>query len=139
MLRSIPLVTSVSRQLSRFSTEAVRKAPVRPRRAPLTITPRAAERIDELMAGKPEIIGVRLGVRRRGCNGYSYTLNYAESPPPGDEEVSEHGVRVFVDPKAIFSVVGTTMDWEETPLSSEFTFNNPNEKGRCGCGESFNV
>jgi len=69
----------------------------------------------------------------------SYTMNYAETPPAGDEEVAAHGVRVFVDPKAVFSVAGTVMDWEETELSAEFTFVNPNEKGRCGCGESFNV
>ncbi len=57
----------------------------------------------------------------------------------GDEEVAEHGVRVFIDPKAIFTIVGTVMDWTETALAAEFTFTNPNEKGRCGCGESFNV
>lgn len=109
------------------------------RKAPLMITERAAERIQTMLSGKEEKIGVRVGVRRRGCNGLSYTLNYCEEPVKGDEEVAEHGVRVFVDPKAIFHVVGTTMDFEETALSAEFTFHNPNEKGRCGCGESFNT
>mmetsp|Transcript_39305 Transcript_39305/g.72319 ORF Transcript_39305/g.72319 Transcript_39305/m.72319 type:complete len:178 (+) Transcript_39305:182-715(+) len=112
---------------------------LRERKAPLEITARAATRIEGLLGSKPGVIGVRLGVRRRGCNGMSYTLNYAEEVPKGDEEVAAHGVRVFVDPKAVFSVVGTVMDWEETALSAEFTFVNPNEKGRCGCGESFNV
>lgn len=75
-------------------------------------TERAAERIQTMLSGKEEKIGVRVGVRRRGCNGLSYTLNYCEEPVKGDEEVAEHGVRVFVDPKAIFHVVGTTMDFE---------------------------
>ncbi|KAG5176724.1 hypothetical protein JKP88DRAFT_351024 [Tribonema minus] len=100
---------------------------------------RAADRIKELLEAKPGKVGVRLGVKRRGCNGYSYTLNYADEKPAKDEEVAEKGVRVFVDPLATFYIVGTTMDWEETELSSEFTFKNPNAKGSCGCGESFNV
>lgn len=109
------------------------------RKAPLTITDAAAERIQSMLSSKPDVIGVRLGVKRRGCNGLSYVLNYAEDVRAADEEVSEKGVRVFVEPSAVFHVVGTTMDWEETTLSAEFTFVNPNEKGRCGCGESFNV
>lgn len=58
---------------------------------------------------------------------------------PKDELVEEHGVRVYVDGKAIFYVVGTTMDWVDTEIASEFVFSNPNSKGSCGCGESFNV
>lgn len=69
----------------------------------------------------------------------SYTLNYAFEKPPKDTEMEAHGVTVFIEPMALFNVVGTKMDWEETEMSSEFTFQNPNAKGECGCGESFNV
>jgi len=74
-----------------------------------------------------------------GCNGLSYTLNYVFEEPQKDEKMEAHGVKVFIDPMALFNVVGTVMDYEETELASEFTFINPNSKGECGCGESFNV
>ena len=116
----------------------------RPRRgiAPIEITQRAAMRIKELIAGKDNVVGVRLGVKRRGCNGYSYTMNYAEMDdvnPKKNEIVKDKDVTVLVDPKAVFFIVGTVMDYQETELASEFTFVNPNIKGECGCGESFNV
>eukprot|EP00590_Aulacoseira_subarctica_P006858 CAMPEP_0172417196 /NCGR_PEP_ID=MMETSP1064-20121228/3721_1 /TAXON_ID=202472 /ORGANISM="Aulacoseira subarctica , Strain CCAP 1002/5" /LENGTH=134 /DNA_ID=CAMNT_0013155371 /DNA_START=192 /DNA_END=596 /DNA_ORIENTATION=+ len=123
--------------VSRRSTAAVRKAPI-------TVTERAAARIQEILSAKKDspIVGIRLGVKRRGCNGYSYTLNYVHSPTefPKDEVVqAPQNVTIFVDPMALFSIVGTTMDWVDTELSSEFTFENPNSKGECGCGESFTV
>ena len=74
-----------------------------------------------------------------GCNGISFTMNYAEAKKVTDEEVSEKGVRVFIEPSALMKVVGTTMDWKEDALSAEFVFANPNAKSVCGCGESFNV
>lgn len=109
---------------------------------PITLTESAAGRIKMLLTDKPDSLGVKVGVRRRGCNGYSYTMNYAEKDEEGLEKfepVDAHGVRVYVDPKAVFFLVGTAMDYVETPLSAEFTFTNPNSKGSCGCGESFNV
>jgi len=115
------------------------KRTTRRRIAPISMTDRAAERLRDLVSKKPDKIGIRLGVKRRGCNGLSYTLNYADSKPENDEEVVDKGVTIFIEPMALFHLVGTVMDWEETPLAAEFTFNNPNEKGRCGCGESFNV
>ncbi|CAM9601792.1 unnamed protein product [Discosporangium mesarthrocarpum] len=112
----------------------------RERPPPITLTERASAHIEGLLAGKPGKAGVRLGVKRRGCNGLSYTMKYVEDVPPRDEVVSTAGgSRIFVDPMATLYVVGTVMDWEETELSAEFTFTNPNAKGNCGCGESFNV
>ena len=126
------------------SSSNIIKAAGRTKRDAITITPRAAQRILTLLAqpSAADAIGIRLGVRRRGCNGLSYTLNYAmesDRHTKGMEEVSTHGVTVLIEPMALFSVVGTTMDWVETDLSSEFVFENPNSKGKCGCGESFNV
>lgn len=69
----------------------------------------------------------------------SYTLNYADGKEKFDEVVDDHGVRIFIEPRAMLSVVGTTMDWKEDALSAEFVFNNPNAKSLCGCGESFSV
>ena len=94
-----------------------------------------------MKANAQDIYGVRLSVRRRGCNGYSYVMNYAESSQREklDELVEEKGVRVIVESKALMFLVGTEMDYLDNDIKSEFVFNNPNEKGRCGCGESFNV
>ena len=112
-------------------------------KAPIVLTERAANRIKGMIKDKDDdTIGVKISVKRRGCNGYSYMMNYASKKDveaKKDDIVVAHGVTVLVDPKAIFYIVGTTMDYEETDLSTEFTFINPNSKGECGCGESFNV
>ncbi|KAF0682785.1 Aste57867_25084 [Aphanomyces stellatus] len=107
--------------------------------AAIKLTDAAAQRIAELLSKQPDAVGIHLGVRTRGCSGLSYTMNYATEKNKLDEEVSEKGVKVFIDSKALFHVVGTTMDYKITPVSAEFTFENPNAKGTCGCGESFNV
>jgi iron-sulfur cluster assembly protein len=106
----------------------------------LRVTDAAAQRIQALLAkrGKPAV-GVRVGVRARGCSGLSYTLEYADEKGKFDEIVETNGVTILVDPKAIMFILGTEMDYVEEKLQSGFTFRNPNEKGRCGCGESFHV
>src|SRR5689334_8665159 len=106
----------------------------------LSVTDAAASRIQVLLAkrGKPSV-GIRVGVRSRGCSGLSYTLEYADEKGRFDEIVEANGVTVLIDPKAVMFILGTEMDYVEERLESGFVFRNPNEKGRCGCGESFHV
>ena len=106
----------------------------------LTLTDAAAERVKALLAkrGKPSA-GIRIGVRSRGCSGLTYTLEYADEKGKWDEIVQDKGVTLLIDPKATMFILGTEMDFVEDKLQSGFTFRNPNEKGRCGCGESFHV
>jgi iron-sulfur cluster assembly protein len=111
-----------------------------PRPAPLSISDAAAARVRHLLEkrGKPSA-GIRIGVRAKGCSGMSYTIEYADERTPFDEVVEDKGVVVLIDPKAIMFIVGTEMDFVEEKMKSGFVFRNPNEKGRCGCGESFHV
>ncbi len=106
----------------------------------MTVTEAAAQRIQALLArrGKPSV-GIRVGVRSRGCSGLTYTLEYADEKGKFDEIVQDKGVTILIDPKASMFIIGTEMDYLEDRLQSGFTFHNPNEKGRCGCGESFHV
>ena len=85
----------------------------------------------------PQPLGV--GVKTKGCSGLSYDLSWVDAPGPGDETVTDNGVTVLVDRKASLFLIGTVMDYERKAMSAGFTFTNPNEKGRCGCGESFHV
>ena len=106
----------------------------------MTITDAAASRVKDLLAqrGKPSF-GVRVGVRTAGCSGLSYTLEFADGKGEFDEVVEHNGVTILIDPKAAMFLLGTEMDFAEEKLKSGFVFNNPNEKGRCGCGESVHV
>ena len=109
--------------------------------APLfTISDSAAEHAKALLSKRgKESAGIKIGVRTRGCSGLSYTLEYADEIGKFDEVVEDKGIRVLIDPKAVMFVIGTEMDYMEEKFKSGFTFRNPNEKGRCGCGESFHV
>ncbi|KIL70606.1 hypothetical protein M378DRAFT_66821 [Amanita muscaria Koide BX008] len=111
---------------------------IRSTRAALMITPTAVKRLRALLSGPtPQLI--RIGVRNKGCAGLSYHLDYVDQPGKFDEVVEQDGVRVLIDSKALFSIIGSEMDWLEDQLSSKFTFQNPNIKDACGCGESFTV
>ena len=140
----------MARRFQPFSAEPIASAAVesktpsaRRRRAidPIVVTDSAAQRLKELLDRNAEgAVGIRLGTKKRGCNGLSYTLNYVTEVSDKDEPLTTtNGVKVFIEPMALMNVIGTTMDWVETELSAEFTFTNPNSKGECGCGESFNV
>ena len=109
----------------------------RPRPSVISVTERAATRVRELVEGNDKVlVGVRVGVKNAGCAGMAYTLDPVETPNLADDVVSEHGVNVFVDPKAVLFLLGATMDFEATKLRTGFTFKNPNEVSSCGCGES---
>jgi iron-sulfur cluster assembly protein len=112
----------------------------RPRPQVMSVTPAAVEQIKALIdkRGKPTA-GIRIGVRTKGCSGMSYTLEYADGQQPMDEVVETGGVKLLIDPKASLFLIGTEMDYAEEKLKAGFVFRNPNEKGRCGCGESFHV
>ena len=114
--------------------------PRRPRPQLMTVSLAAAERAKALIEGRGKpTAGIRIGVRSKGCSGMSYTLEYAEKQEPMDEVVDTEGVKLLIDPKASLFLIGTEMDYEEEKLKQGFVFKNPNEKGRCGCGESFHV
>lgn len=106
----------------------------------LTITDAAAERVKALMAKAPgEMIGLRIGVKARGCSGLSYDIQYAKEKMKFDEVVEDKGVTVLIDPAAVMFLIGSEMDYVDDKFETGFRFSNPNEKGRCGCGESFHV
>ena len=106
----------------------------------ISLTDAAAERVKTLISVSDEpVLGLRVGVSTKGCSGLSYVFEYAKDKKPFEEEVDTKGVKVFIDPMASMYLVGAEMDYVEEKMKSGFVFNNPNEKSRCGCGESFNV
>jgi iron-sulfur cluster assembly protein len=109
-------------------------------RAAISLTPAAASRVRELMATSGEgAIGLRLGVKPSGCSGFSYQLEFAKDIEPGAEVVETDGIKVVIEPRAVMFVLGTELDFVQDKLGAQFVFRNPNEKARCGCGESFSV
>ncbi|MCG8593541.1 MAG: iron-sulfur cluster assembly accessory protein [Kiloniellales bacterium] len=106
----------------------------------ITLTDSAAERVRSLISrSEKPVLGLRVGVKTRGCSGLSYFVEYAEEQKKFEDMVEDKGVKIFIDPTAVMFLVGTQMDYVEDKLQSGFVFKNPNEKNRCGCGESFNV
>ena len=105
----------------------------------MTLSDGAADRLRGLYAKGDAGKLLRVAVSTKGCSGMSYDLTWVDAAGPGDETVSDKGVTVLVDRKATLFLIGTVMDYEVKTLSAGFTFTNPNEKGRCGCGESFHV
>jgi len=112
----------------------------RAKKAPLTITDYAVYRVKQLIEkrAKPSL-GIRVTVKTGGCNGKTYSIEYADEERPFEEVIEQGGIKVYIDPKAIIYLIGSEMDFVEEQFKSGFTFKNPNEKSRCGCGESFNV
>jgi len=123
---------------------AVEKAPAdkaAPAKASVTLTPKAVEMAKKQLAkrGTPDA-AVRLGLKGGGCSGFSYVIEFADDPPRERDRVFEFdGVRVYVDPKSLIYLAGTTLDWEQTLMYQGFKFKNPQEKQACGCGHSFTV
>jgi len=104
------------------------------------LTTAAADRMKTIITerGKPSA-GIRLTVSSKGCSGMSYNLDYADEKISTDEVVQDRGITLFIDPKAVMFILGSEIDFIKDKLQSRFVFNNPQEKGRCGCGESFHV
>ena len=115
-----------------------RKRALRPRKAIISLSPKAIVHLRALL-DQPNPQMIRVGTRNRGCSGTTYDLQYISEPGKFDEVVEQDGVKVVIDSKALFSVVGSEMDWVDEKLQSKFVFKNPNSKGTCGCGESFMV
>ncbi len=106
----------------------------------LSLTQAAADRVHSLVAGSERsIAGVRVGVKNGGCAGMTYTMEFAEAVRPYDEVVEDKGVKIIIDPKALMFLFGSEMDFKTDKIGSGFTFNNPNQTGSCGCGESVSI
>jgi iron-sulfur cluster assembly protein len=112
----------------------------RTRPAAIILTPTAEARIAKLMAEAPaDAIGVKLSTPRRGCSGLAYSVDYVAEAAPFDEKIETPGGLFFIDSASVLYLIGSTMDWVEDDFTAGFTFQNPNAKGSCGCGESFTV
>jgi iron-sulfur cluster assembly protein len=105
----------------------------------ISLTESAAHRVKTFLAARGGGIGLRLGVRKTGCSGFAYVINYADGPALGDTVFEDHGVPVFVDAASLKLIDGTIVDFVKEGLNEAFRFRNPNVKGECGCGESFSV
>ncbi len=105
----------------------------------LTLTGDAVRRVRALMDANPKALGLRIGVKKGGCAGMEYTMAMAETKGAHDEVVEQDGALLLIEPQAIMYLLGTEMDYQTDKLASQFVFNNPNQRGACGCGESVNL
>ena len=105
----------------------------------ITLTDTAADRVKTFLAKRGKGVGVRLGVRTTGCSGMAYVIEFADELEEGDTVFEDKGIKVIVNPKSLVYLDGTELDFAREGLNEGFRFNNPNEKDRCGCGESFSV
>jgi len=106
----------------------------------ISITDAAAARIREILERRGKTsAGIRLGTKTYGCSGLAYDIDYVDEANPDDEVVEDKGVRLYIDRASLVYVAGSEMDFVEDKFTTGFVFNNPNETGRCGCGESFTV
>ena len=106
----------------------------------VTLTNAAKKRVKEIIAkAEKEYVGIRIGIDNTGCSGHSYKIDYAENKLDGDEEISIDNIKIFVDASATMYILGSKIDYIDNGIESGFIFKNPNEKGRCGCGECFSV
>jgi iron-sulfur cluster assembly protein len=105
----------------------------------ISLTESAATRIRTFLASRGHGLGLRLGVRKTGCSGFAYVVNYADAQQADDVVFEDRGVRVFVDRSSLQLIDGTVVDFVKQGLNEAFRFQNPNVKGECGCGESFSV
>ena len=105
----------------------------------ISLTDSAANRVKNFLDKRGKGVGVRLGVKTTGCSGMAYTIEFADEIEASDQVFEEKGVKVIINPKSLVYLDGTELDFAKEGLNEGFKFNNPNEKERCGCGESFTV
>lgn len=105
----------------------------------MTMTDAAVRRVNALMASNPNALGLKIGIKKGGCAGMEYTMAVAEQKGAHDEVIEQDGAVLLVEPAAIMYLLGTEMDYKTDKLASQFVFNNPNQRGACGCGESVNL
>jgi iron-sulfur cluster assembly protein len=105
----------------------------------ISLTSSAATRVKSFLDKRGSGVGLRIGVRKSGCSGWAYTIDYADAVEPGDVVFDREGVKVIVDNDSLELIDGTEVDFVKDGLNEAFKFRNPNVKGECGCGESFTV
>jgi iron-sulfur cluster assembly protein len=109
------------------------------RKSMITLTQLAAEKVSQQLERRGKGLGVRIGIKTTGCSGLAYMFEYVDKPNDDDSSFVSYGVHVFVDPKSLAYLQGVEVDWVKKGLNEGFDFKNPNERDRCGCGESFRV